>query len=267
MQKSEMGLLAIDAARQAGALLMQSFGKLSQDQIETKNRSDFVTEVDKASEKKVIDLIKAKYPDHKIFAEETTRDETGGYRWIIDPLDGTTNYIHGVPIFSVSIGLELDGEIILGVVYDPTRDEMFYAEMGKGAYLNDLPIHVSNTADPAVALLATGYPFRVMHLIDPYQESFKGLFRKVSGIRRAGSAAIDLVYVAAGRFDGFWELDLHAWDIAASYVILQEAGGMITDFAGGDDVLKTGNTVASNSLLHAEILDVVKDVFAGIVDK
>ncbi len=262
-----MGQLAVRAARQAGTLLMNSFGQLTHDQIETKNKFDFVTEVDKASEKKVIEMIKTRYPDHKIFAEETTRDKTGGFRWIIDPLDGTTNYIHGVPIFSVSIGLELDGDIMLGAVYDPTRDEMFYAEKGKGAYLNETPIRVSKISDPAVALLATGYPFRVKHYIDSYQESFKRIFHNVSGIRRAGSAAIDLCYIAAGRYDGFWELDLHAWDIAASYVILQEAGGTITDFAGGGEVLQTGNTVASNSLVHAHILDIVKDVFNGIVDK
>lgn len=267
MQKSEMGLIAVHAAQEAGALLMNSFGKLRHDQIEAKMKFDFVTEVDRASEKCVIDVIKTHYPDHKIYAEETTRDDIGGYRWIIDPLDGTTNYIHGVPIFSVSIGLELDGDMVLGAVYDPTRDELFYAEKGKGAFLNDVPIHVSNVTQPDVALLATGYPFRIKQHIDLYQESFKRIFYKVSGIRRAGSAAIDLCYIAAGRFDGFWELDLHAWDLAASYVILHEAGGKITDFSGGDDVLTTGNTVASNTLLHDEILDILKDVFAGVVDK
>ncbi len=262
-----MGRLAIKAALDAGAILMQNFRTLKSDQIETKTQFDFVTEVDKASERCVIDLIKTAYPNHKIFAEESMREETGGYRWIIDPLDGTTNYIHGVPIFSVSIGLEHDGDIILGVVYDPTRDEMFYAEKGRGAYLNDIPIRVSSITQPEMALFATGYPFRIKHLLDLYQDSFKRIFHNVSGIRRAGSAAIDLCYIAAGRYDGFWELDLHAWDVAASYVILSEAGGTITDFAGGDEVLRTGNTVASNGHLHGLLLDIVKEVFSGVVDK
>jgi len=266
-KKSKLGEIAVKAARHAGELLMKSFGKLTHEQIETKKKFDFVTEVDKASEQLVIDLIKSHFPDHKFYAEETRRDESGGYRWIIDPLDGTTNYIHGMPVFSVSIGLEHDSDVILGVVYDPTRDELFYAEKGKGAFLNDIPIHVSKIAKPEFALLATGYPFRLKDYIDLYQESFKQLFSKVSGVRRAGSAAIDLCYIACGRYDGFWELGLNAWDIAASYVILREAGGTITDFGGTDDVMKTGNTIASNTLLHDVILETVRNVFAGHVEK
>ena len=266
-RKSDFGQIAVQAARRAGALLMESYGKISHSQVETKEKSDFVTKADKESEQLIIDLVHSKYPDHKIYAEETVQQEIGGYRWIIDPLDGTTNYIHGVPVFSVSIGLELDGEIILGVVLDPNRDELFYAEKGAGAFLNNKPIHVSGIAQPEMALLATGYPFRMKDYIDLYQESFKQLFAQVSGIRRAGSAAIDLCYIACGRYDGFWELGLHAWDIAASKVILAEAGGRITDFGGGEFVLHTGNTVASNSHLHDDILAVVKNVFQGIIDK
>ena len=267
MNKSEFGRVAVDAARAASVIIMKSYGTITRADIETKKKFDFVTKVDKEAEAQIIDVIHRHYPDHKIYAEETLRQQSGGYRWIIDPLDGTTNYIHGVPIFSVSIGLELDGELILGVVYDPNQDEMFYAEKGKGAFLNDEPIHVSQITQTEMALLATGYPFKMKEYIDLYQESFKRLFHNASGIRRAGSAAMDLCYVACGRYDGFWELGLQAWDLAASCVILTEAGGTITDFSGGDDVLKTGNTVASNSHLHEFLLDTVKNVFAGAVDK
>ena len=165
--------VAIEAAKEAGKILMASLGSLHASQISNKQQFDFVTEVDKESERRVIEVIKSTYPAHKIFAEETQKDDKGGYRWIIDPLDGTTNYIHGYPIFSVSIGLELDGDIILGVVFDPNRDEMFVAEKGKGAYLNDNPISVSQINDPAKALFTTGFPFRSKDYIDFYLSSFK----------------------------------------------------------------------------------------------
>ncbi len=258
--------IAVYAAKEAAKILMSNFGALLQKDVETKNKSDFVTWVDKSSEQRIIGIIREHFPGHKIYAEESVRDKAGGYRWIIDPLDGTTNYIHGVPIFTVSIAVEHNGEIILGVVYDPNRDELFFAEKGGGAFLNDAPIHVSETGDPASALLATGYPFRVKQHIDSYLRSFKKLFLQTSGIRRAGSAAMDLCYVACGRFDGFWELDLKAWDIAAASIIISEAGGRITDFSGGGRVLSTGNTVASNAILHPLILDTVQQVFSGTID-
>lgn len=265
--KNKFGRVAEEAALAASEILMRSYGKLTHSQIETKTKHDFVTQVDKESEECIIRVIRAAFPEHKFYAEESLRQNKGGYRWIIDPLDGTTNYIHGMPVFSISIGLEQDGEIILGLVYDPTRREMFYAEKGGGAFLNDEPIRVSNLEQPELALLATGYPFRIKEYLDLYQQTFSRLFHQVSGIRRAGSAAIDLCYVACGRFDGFWELNLNAWDIAASYVILEEAGGRITDFSGGHAVLATGNTIASNSHLHEMLLTAVREVFAGVVDK
>lgn len=259
--------VAIQAAKEAGDILLRNFRNKLQLSVETKKKFDFVTRVDKESEAKVIEIIKNKYPDHKIFAEETKKDLKGKFRWIIDPLDGTTNYIHGVPIFTVSIALECDGEIVLGVVYDPVHKELFFGEKGKGAFLNDNPIKVSDVENPEFGLLATGFPFRVKHLINPYQESFAQLFHSFSGIRRAGSAALDLCYVACGRFDGFWELDLKPWDLAASYIIIKEAGGQITDFDGQDEVLVTGNTIASNGKLYEFMLSTIKGVFAGIVDK
>ncbi|MBN1480963.1 inositol monophosphatase [candidate division KSB1 bacterium] len=265
--KSKFGQIAIRAAREAGSFLMEHFGKISHAEIEIKEKSDFVTKIDKESEQHIIKVIRDHFPDHKIYAEETIQQDAGGYRWMIDPLDGTTNYIHGVPVFSVSIGLEHNGTMVLGVVYDPTREELFYAEADGGAFLNEHAIRVSDIRNPERALLATGYPFRMKDYIDLYQESFKQLFAQVSGIRRAGSAAIDLCYIACGRYDGFWELGLHAWDIAASQIILQEAGGKITDFAGGDNVLQTGNTVASNTHLHPVILHIINKVFAGVIEK
>ncbi|MBN1465307.1 inositol monophosphatase [candidate division KSB1 bacterium] len=266
-RQNELGRVAIKAARAAGDIIMANVGTLTRADIETKSRSDFVTTVDKKSEECIINIIYDHFPDHKIYAEESLRQAAGGYRWIIDPLDGTTNYIHGVPIFSVSIGVQYKGDIILGVVYDPTRDELFYAEKGEGAFLNGRTIRVSSLEQPELALLATGYPFRMKEHLDLYQESFKRLFLQVSGIRRAGSAAIDLCYVACGRFDGFWELGLHAWDIAAACIILAQAGGQMTDFDGGESMLETGNTIASNGKLHPVLLRTIKDVFNGVLDR
>jgi len=258
---------AMRAAREAAEILMTNFGRLGANDVVTKNKSDFVTWVDKTSEQEIIKIIRQDFPDHNFCAEESEHDDVGGFRWIIDPLDGTTNYIHGVPIFSVSIGLEKDGELLLGVVYDPNRDELFYAEKDGGAFLNDEPVKVSATTDPALALLATGYPFRAKQYIDAYQNSFKKLFLEAAGVRRAGSAALDLCYIACGRYDGFWELDLKPWDLAAAIVILQQAGGIITDFAGGNRVLETGNTIASNAHLHSFLIKNVKEAFSGIVDE
>ncbi len=259
--------IAIEAADKAGHFLREHFGNIRQADIESKEQFDFVTHVDKGAEDIIIKTIHERFPEHQIFAEESQKDEHGEFRWIIDPLDGTTNYIHGVPTFCVSIGLEHNGEMIVGVVYDPIRDEWFVAEKAKGAFLNDQRIRVSDIADPQRALLATGYPFRIKSLLDVYQESFKNLFLQVSGIRRAGSAAIDLCYIACGRYDGFWELDLSPWDIAAAWLILEEAGGTLTDFAGGRDAFETGNTIASNSALHPFLLENVQHAFKGIVEK
>jgi len=259
--------VAVNAAKEAGAMLLDNLGRLSPGEINTKMRFDFVTKMDMEAERMIVEKIRAAFPDHTFYAEESHRDEGGDFRWIIDPLDGTTNYIHAVPIFSVSIGLQIHGQLVLGVVYDPNRDELFHAVKDGGAFLNQHKIKVSTVEKLDVALLATGYPFRVKHHLEVYQRSFNALFMQVSGIRRAGSAALDLCYVACGRFDGFWELDLRPWDIAAAQVILEEAGGMITDFSGGDQVLLTGNTIASNGIIHSKITQDIKNVFSGIVDR
>jgi myo-inositol-1(or 4)-monophosphatase len=227
-----------------------------------------VTRVDRWSEAVIMQTIRDKFPSHLFLAEETLKQEdTGNYRWIIDPLDGTTNYIHGYPMFSVSIALEFKSEIILGVVFDPLRDELFHALKEKGAFLNNNRIAASAVDLLGNSLIATGFPFRKKEMIDLYLEAFKGIFSGVSDIRRAGSAAIDLAYIAAGRFEGFFELALSPWDIAAGSLLIREAGGAITDFGGGEEYLFTGNIVAGNKHVHPEILKIVKQVFQGIADK
>ena len=259
---------AVRAAILAGKVIIDNLGKISKKDVDTKNTSDFVTRVDKESEKIIIKTIKESFPTHVFFAEETVKEaETDRYRWIIDPLDGTTNYIHRYPVFSVSIALEYKREIILGVIYDPLRDELFTAEKGKGAFLNKHPINVSKVISLKDSLITTGFPFRRKEFIDVYLKLFKNVFRKVSDLRRAGSAALDLAYLASGRCEGFFEIGLSPWDIAAGDILIKEAGGVITDFGGGHDHLLTGNVVAGNPTVHEKLLIEVKNIFAGIIDK
>lgn len=260
---------AIDAARLAGGIIKNSLGSLKRRDIKEKSASDFVTRIDRESEVVITDLIKSRFPDHSIAAEESNEGKGNGrYRWIIDPLDGTTNFIHGYPVFSVSIGLEHDGAMIAGVVFDPMRDEMFHAVKGGGAYLNGNAIKVSSCADTGGCLIATGFPFRRREMLDVYLKAFKGILLKVSDLRRAGSAAIDLAYVAAGRCDGFFELGLSPWDVAAGSIIIEEAGGIVTDFGGGRDYIKTGNIVAAAQReVHSVLLSEVKNAFGEIIDK
>ncbi len=258
---------AIQAALEASKIIKSNLGKIQNTEVDLKRKFDFVTHVDRESETKIIEVIKTRFPEHKIFAEESTKDDHGGYRWIIDPLDGTTNYIHAFPVFAISIALEMEGEIILGLVLDPLRDEMFIAEKGRGATLNGRRIKVSRTSDLAVSLLTTGFPFRHKESLDLYLESFRRLFLQVSGIRRIGCVALDFCYLASGRCEGFWEIGLSPWDVAAGYLIIKEAGGMITDFSGGDAPIWTGNVVASNGLIHEHILKVAREVFAGRIEK
>ncbi|MBC7187998.1 MAG: inositol monophosphatase, partial [Calditrichaeota bacterium] len=193
----------------------------------------------------------------------TRQDAGDGHRWIIDPLDGTTNFLHGYPMFSVSVAIEQAGQVIAGAIVDPVREELFLAERGRGAFLNGAPIRVSTISDPARCLLATGFPFRAKHLLELYLRSFSALFERVSGIRRAGSAALDLAYVACGRCEGFWELGLSPWDIAAGELLIEEAGGRVTDFTGAPSAVWKGNIVASNGHIHPLMMEVITAVFAG----
>ncbi len=265
-----MGFLktAVSAARLAGDIIIKNLGHLSKEDIQTKQAFDFVTKVDRWSEAVIMQTIREKFPSHLFLSEETLKQEdTGDYRWIIDPLDGTTNYIHSYPMFSVSIALQYKSEVVLGVVFDPVRDELFHAVKGGGSFLNNKKIIVSGVASPDKSLIATGFPFRAKEMIDHYLRAFKEIFREVSDIRRAGSAAIDLAYIAAGRFEGFFELALSPWDIAAGSLLIKEAGGLITDFGGGEDYLSTGNIVAGNKSIQPEILKIVKEVFRGVVER
>ncbi len=259
---------AIEAAGLAGEYILANRGLLSPDDISRKQAFDFVTRVDRESERMIIEIIRESFPDHDILAEESRKDiETEGFRWIIDPLDGTTNFIHGFPVTAVSIALQHRKEIVVGVVFDPFREELFTAIKGEGAFLNGKRINVSGTDQMGSALIGTGFPFKKKDLIDRYLQLFKKVLTQVSDLRRPGAASIDLSYIACGRFDGFFEIGLEPWDAAAGALMIKEAGGIITNFGGGEDFLVPGNIVAGNSVMHALLLDMVKEVFAGVLDK
>jgi myo-inositol-1(or 4)-monophosphatase len=265
--KSQFLNTAIEASKLAGRHILDNLGKLSKDEIDSKQASDFVTRVDRESEDIIIGVIKEQFPDHHFLAEESHKDnEPGKYRWIIDPLDGTTNFIHQYPAFAVSIALEHNSEIITGVIFDPLKNELFTAEKERGAFLNDNVIRVSQLNEMPLALITTGFPFRAKQLLDDYLRLFKNILIKVSDIRRAGSAALDLAHLACGRCDGFFEIGLSPWDVAAGSIIIKEAGGIISDFGGGNNYLSTGNIVAGTPFIHIAILNEVKRVFKGLVD-
>lgn len=251
---TEIRKTAIDAARKAGLLLKEHLGGARQ--IEFKGAVDLVTEMDKRAEALIISNLKGAFPDHGILTEESAEVKTStGHRWIIDPLDGTTNYAHGLPFFCVSIAFETAGKVALGVVYNPMLDELFVAEPSKGATLNGRAITVSKTDALDRSLLATGFPYDLRTSKENNLDNFTLFTLRAQAIRRAGSAALDLSYVAAGRFDGFWEMKLKAWDVAAAALIVTEAGGRITDFKGGEFSIFGGRCLASNGLIHGEMLD------------
>jgi len=258
---------AVAAAMRAGEIIVKNLGRISEDDIGLKSASDFVSRVDVESEEMIIRKIREVFPHHHFLAEEGTKESDSEYRWIIDPLDGTTNFIHGYPIFSVSIALEHEKETVIGVVFDPMRNELFTAEKGRGSFLNDLPIRVSGVDTMERSLITTGFPFRKRDLIDTYLRIFKGLFLKVSDLRRAGSAAIDLSYVACGRCEGFFEFGLSPWDMAAGALIIREAGGIVSDFGGGEDYLQTGNIIAGNPSIHRYLLQEIREVVDGEVSR
>ncbi len=225
--------IAVRAARTAGNVITRSMARLDSISIEAKDRNDFVTEVDREAENAIIGILRKAYPRHGILAEESGQSDGDDYQWIIDPLDGTTNFLHGFPQFAVSIALRHKGRLEQAVVYDPLSQELFTATRGDGAYLNDRRIRVSNRKGLEGALLGTGFPFKAQHHLETYLDMFRALFPQSAGIRRAGSAALDLAFVAAGRLDGFWEIGLSTWDMAAGVLLIQEAGGLSSDFSGG----------------------------------
>jgi myo-inositol-1(or 4)-monophosphatase len=247
-------------AREAGDLLMEHFGKVD---IEYKGEVDVVTVADRESEKLIVERLTKLWPDHDLMGEEGARRTSGSdYRWYIDPLDGTTNFAHGYPVFCVSIALERGGELIAGTVYDPTRKEMFTAEKGAGAWLNDRAMRVSKTAELAESLIATGFPSQKRHK-NPNIHFYHHITLKTHGVRRAGSAAMDLAYTACGRYDGYWEFNLNPWDTAAGVLLVREAGGVVSDTDGAAFDIASKEVVASNGTLHPALLHELQAVMAG----
>jgi myo-inositol-1(or 4)-monophosphatase len=254
-----------DIAREAGALLMQYFQKGLK--IEYKGDADLVTAADRASEAIIRERVGKQFPSHDVLGEEQGLNDRGGdYRWYVDPLDGTTNFAHGYPVFCVSMALERrapeQARRIAGVVYDPTRDELFSAEHGRGAHLNGAPIHVSKAAQLKECLLATGFPSHKRHK-SPNIHFYHQITLRTHGVRRAGSAALDLCNVASGRFDGFWEFNLNPWDTAAGVLIVEEAGGKVSRFDGSPFELDSRETLGSNGLVHEALVCEFQEIFAG----
>jgi myo-inositol-1(or 4)-monophosphatase len=253
--------IAVKAARRAGQIINRASLDLDLVQVSKKQHNDFVTEVDKASEAAIIDTLKTAYPDHAILAEESGEsDNESEFQWIIDPLDGTTNFAHQYPFFCVSIGFEQDGKILCGAVYDPWRDEMFSGGRGMGAFVNNEPLRVSDAQTLRSALIMTGFPYGFREKIRTIMSQFEAFMMESQGVRRGGSAALDLCYTALGRVDGFWEMDLHPWDTAAGLVILEEAGGRVTDFAGNPFSIYGKQILASNGSIHEEMRKVLGGV-------
>ena len=250
--------IAVRAARAAGNILLRYSDRVDSLSVTSKHRNDFVTEVDRAAEQAIIQVLRNAYPDHSILGEESGAHAGNEFQWVIDPLDGTTNYLHGFPQFSVSIALKHKGVLEQGVVYDPLREEMFTASRGSGALLNDRRLRTSPRKNLEGALLGTGIPYRDQSQIDAYLGMLKDLIRDAAGIRRPGSAALDFAYVAAGRLDGFWEIGLAEWDLAAGALLVKEAGGVVTDIGGGERFLETGNVIAGGLKVHAEMLKVIR---------
>mgnify|MGYP003751644159 CR=1 FL=1 len=249
--------IAIRAARAAGDSIVRQMDRVSDISIESKGKNDFVTEVDKNAEEIIIYTIKNAYPEHAFLGEETGQIGESDFLWIIDPLDGTTNFLHNFPHFAVSIALQHKGVLEQAVVYDPLKQELFTASKGQGALLNNRKIRVSNKKTLDGALLGTGFPFNDEAVVVSFIESFKALFPAVAGIRRAGVASLDLAYVASGRLDGFWEFNLKPWDIAAGALLVQEAGGISTELTGGVDYMQSGNIISANPKMIKAMLKVL----------
>ena len=259
--------IAVKAARRAGSLINRASVDRTQLEIRAKRANDFVTQVDKAAESAIIDIIRQAYPDHSILGEESGamegKNPSGStskaeYRWIIDPLDGTTNFIHGFPQYCVSIALQHRGAIEHGVVYDPAKNELFTASKGRGAFLDDRRIRVTKCANLKDALVGTGFPFKEMSRLDLYFRQLREVMQTSSGVRRAGAAALDLAYVAAGRLDAFWELGLAPWDMAAGALLIQEAGGMVGDLSGDAGWLEGGDIAAATPKVFTQLLSALK---------
>ena len=252
---------AVKAARRAATIINRASIELDQLRVGRKGPNDFVTEVDQAAEQAIVDVLRAAYPDHAILAEESgassnLRDENENV-WIIDPLDGTTNFIHGFPQYAISIALQQRGQITQAVIYDPTRNELFTATKGAGAFMNDKRLRVAKRDKLADALIGTGFPYSDLSALDEYVKMFHVMTQKSAGLRRPGAAALDLAYVAAGRLDGFFEKNLKPWDMAAGALLVSEAGGIIANFSGEADYLYKGDVIAGSPKIFAQMLNVL----------
>jgi len=255
--------IAIQAAKEAGQFLKESVGKVKNIEMKKGEGRNLVSEIDKGSEAKIIKMIKGHFPDHGILAEESGESSlTGDYRWIIDPLDGTTNFLHAVPIFCVTIAVEHKGTVIVGVTYDPNLDELFTAEKGGGAYLNGSKLKVSRASEMTNSLFVTGFPYDIENNPDHPAEHFTNFLTATQGLRRLGSAALDLAYVACSRFDGFWEVALNPWDMAAGVLFVNEAGGKTTDFRGAPANIYRKQILATNGLVHQAAMEILAKPYA-----
>ena len=251
--------IAVRAARRAGSIINRATLDGAALQVRSKRANDFVTRVDGAAEEAVIDIVRKAYPEHGFIAEESGESTPDAeYLWIIDPLDGTTNFIHGFPQYAVSIAVQRRGALEHAVVYDPTKNELFTASKGRGAFLNDRRIRVSKCLKLGDALVGTGFPFKELGRLDLYMKQLQVFMSKSSGVRRAGAAALDLAYVACGRLDAFWELGLAPWDMAAGALLIQEAGGLIADMTGEQDFMSTGDVVAATPKIFPAVLDAMR---------
>lgn len=253
--------IAVRAARKAGDIITRQVDRLENISVAVKGQNDFVTEVDQAAEQAIIETLRRTYPNHAILAEESgAHGKEDEFEWIIDPLDGTTNFVHGFPQFAVSIALKHRGQLEHGVIYDPMRQELFTASRGGGTQLNGRRVRVSGRNSLEGALLGTGFPYDNHTRLDTYLEMFRALLLKTAGLRRPGSAALDLAYVASGRTDGFWEMDLKPWDMAAGALMIREAGGIVTSFNSGPDFLETGDIIAGSPKVHAAIDKIIQPI-------
>lgn len=250
---------AIKAARRAGNVINRASLDLGQLKIGVKQQNDFVTEVDRAAEATIIETLREVYPSHAILAEESgLSEQTSEFQWIIDPLDGTTNFIHGFPQYAISIALAHKGVLTHAVVYDPNRNELFTASKGAGAFLNDKRIRVSKCAKLEESLLGTGFPYRMFDHVDTYLAIFKEMIKRSAGVRRPGAASLDLAWVACGRIDGFWEFGLSPWDMAAGALLILEAGGLVSDLSGDSNYLQTGNIIGGTPKVFNQLLQTIQ---------
>jgi len=250
--------IAVKAARRAGNVINRATRNLDLVAFKEKAANDFVSEVDREAEQAIIRTLHDAYPDHSILAEESGASGQSDYQWIVDPLDGTTNFMHGFPQFAVAIALRHRGVITQAVVYDPSRNDLFTSTRGRGAFLNDQRIRVSKRAHLRSSLIGTGFPFRSLEHIDVYLAVLRDMMSGAAGVRRAGSAALDLAYVAAGRLDGFWEFGLSPWDIAAGALLISESGGLVGDLVGESNYMNTGNVVAGTPKVFVELLRAIE---------